>query len=103
MSMIGRTARIIAASDQSRHRSAAGSTRPARHGGVAGRHRRVPEGRTSMSVDITEPTSLERAHAAAGPLGRAALAALRAPAVLDAQPWRWRLRGHVGELWADPT
>lgn len=56
-----------------------------------------------MSVDITEPTSLERAHAAAGPLGRAALAALRAPAVLDAQPWRWRLRGHVGELWADPT
>jgi hypothetical protein len=56
-----------------------------------------------MSVDITEPTSLERAHAAAGPLGRAALAALRAPAVLDTQPWRWRLRGHVGELWADPT
>lgn len=56
-----------------------------------------------MSVDITEPTSLERAHAAAGPLGRAALAALRAPAVLDSQPWRWRLRGHVGELWADHT
>jgi hypothetical protein len=56
-----------------------------------------------MSVDITEPTSLERAHAAAGPLGRAALAALRAPTVLGIQPWRWRLRGHVAELWADPT
>jgi hypothetical protein len=61
----------------------------------------VPEGGTTMSVDITESTSLERAHAAAGPLGRAALAALRAPALLDSQPWRWRLRGHVGELWAD--
>src|SRR3954471_4618057 len=56
-----------------------------------------------MSVDITEPTSLQRAHAAAGPLGRAALAALRAPALLGIQPWRWRLRGHVAELWADPT
>ncbi|WP_433221500.1 Acg family FMN-binding oxidoreductase [Dactylosporangium sp. CS-047395] len=31
----------------------------------------------------------------------ASLAALRAPSILNTQPWRWRLSGNHAELWAD--
>jgi hypothetical protein len=34
-------------------------------------------------------------------VAEASIAALRAPSLLNSQPWRWRLAGHHGELWAD--
>ncbi|MGI5241225.1 Acg family FMN-binding oxidoreductase [Dactylosporangium sp. CA-139066] len=34
-------------------------------------------------------------------VAEASIAALRAPSVLNTQPWRWRLAGSYGELWAD--
>jgi hypothetical protein len=35
------------------------------------------------------------------PLGRAVMAALRAPSILNTQPWRWRIHDDTAELWAD--
>ena len=35
-------------------------------------------------------------------LAEATLAALRAPSILNTQPWRWRLVGDAAELWLDP-
>ncbi|GAA2372000.1 Acg family FMN-binding oxidoreductase [Dactylosporangium salmoneum] len=34
-------------------------------------------------------------------IAEASIAALRAPSLFNSQPWRWRLVGHHGELWAD--
>ncbi|GAA0706457.1 nitroreductase family protein [Dactylosporangium roseum] len=34
-------------------------------------------------------------------LAEASIAALRAPSILNTQPWRWRLGGNHAELWAD--
>ncbi|WP_238012299.1 nitroreductase family protein [Dactylosporangium sp. AC04546] len=34
-------------------------------------------------------------------LAEASIAALRAPSILNTQPWRWRLEGEHAELWAD--
>jgi hypothetical protein len=34
-------------------------------------------------------------------LAEAALAAVRAPSILNTQPWRWQLGGHTAELWVD--
>ncbi|MFG2045185.1 Acg family FMN-binding oxidoreductase [Dactylosporangium sp. NPDC048998] len=34
-------------------------------------------------------------------VAEASIAALRAPSVFNTQPWRWRLAGEHGELWAD--
>jgi hypothetical protein len=34
-------------------------------------------------------------------VAEASIAALRAPSVLNTQPWRWRLSGAYAELWAD--
>jgi hypothetical protein len=34
-------------------------------------------------------------------VAQASIAALRAPSVLNTQPWRWRLAGAHAELWAD--
>ncbi|WP_432971509.1 Acg family FMN-binding oxidoreductase [Dactylosporangium sp. CA-233914] len=36
-------------------------------------------------------------------VAEASIAALRAPSILNTQPWRWRLSGDRGELWADRT
>jgi hypothetical protein len=36
-------------------------------------------------------------------LVEAVAAALRAPSLLNSQPWRWRLAGDAAELWADGT
>lgn len=55
------------------------------------------------AIDFSDATSLARDHAASGPLGRAALAALRAPSILNTQPWRWRIHHDAAELCADRT
>nr|BFE60514.1 NAD(P)H nitroreductase [Dactylosporangium thailandense] len=34
-------------------------------------------------------------------VAEASIAALRAPSILNSQPWRWRLAGDHAELWAD--
>ncbi len=34
-------------------------------------------------------------------LAEATIAALRAPSILNTQPWRWRLVGNTAELWVD--
>jgi nitroreductase len=34
-------------------------------------------------------------------VAEASIAALRAPSILNTQPWRWRLAGNHAELWAD--
>ncbi|GAA3303041.1 nitroreductase [Dactylosporangium vinaceum] len=34
-------------------------------------------------------------------VAEASIAALRAPSILNSQPWRWRLNGEHAELWAD--
>ncbi|MGI5175740.1 Acg family FMN-binding oxidoreductase [Dactylosporangium sp. CA-152071] len=34
-------------------------------------------------------------------VAEASIAALRAPSILNTQPWRWRLAGNNAELWAD--
>jgi nitroreductase len=34
-------------------------------------------------------------------LAEATIAALRAPSILNTQPWRWRLAGNTAELWLD--
>jgi nitroreductase len=34
-------------------------------------------------------------------IAEASIAALRAPSIFNTQPWRWRLTGRHGELWAD--
>ena len=34
-------------------------------------------------------------------VAEASIAALRAPSILNTQPWRWRLAGNQAELWAD--
>lgn len=34
-------------------------------------------------------------------VAEASIAALRAPSILNTQPWRWRLAGEHAELWAD--
>src|SRR5690242_15156245 len=34
-------------------------------------------------------------------LAEATIAALRAPSILNTQPWRWRLVGDTAELWLD--
>ena len=34
-------------------------------------------------------------------IAEAAIAALRAPSILNSQPWRWRMYGRHGELWID--
>ncbi|MFI5909832.1 Acg family FMN-binding oxidoreductase [Dactylosporangium sp. NPDC051541] len=34
-------------------------------------------------------------------VAEASIAALRAPSILNSQPWRWRLNGDQAELWAD--
>lgn len=36
-------------------------------------------------------------------VAEASIAALRAPSILNTQPWRWRLAGNHAELWADRT
>ncbi|MEU7872933.1 nitroreductase [Dactylosporangium sp. NPDC049140] len=36
-------------------------------------------------------------------VAEASIAALRAPSIFNTQPWRWRLTGNHGELWADHT
>jgi hypothetical protein len=36
-------------------------------------------------------------------LAEAAIAALRAPSILNTQPWRWQLTGNAAELWIDRT
>lgn len=41
------------------------------------------------------------ARAAVDQLTEATLAALRAPSVLNTQPWRWRIVGDSAELWLD--
>ncbi|MET7402421.1 nitroreductase family protein [Dactylosporangium sp. NPDC005572] len=40
-------------------------------------------------------------RAALDQLAEASIAALRAPSILNTQPWRWRLAGDHAELWAD--
>jgi hypothetical protein len=55
------------------------------------------------TIDFSDPTSLARDRAASGPLGRAAMAALGAPSILNTQPWQWRLHHDTAELWADRT
>ncbi|WP_433088839.1 Acg family FMN-binding oxidoreductase [Dactylosporangium sp. CA-052675] len=34
-------------------------------------------------------------------IAEASIAAVRAPSIFNTQPWRWRLTGNHGELWAD--
>ena len=36
-------------------------------------------------------------------LVEATIAALRAPSILNTQPWRWRLVSDAAELWLNPT
>jgi len=59
-------------------------------------------GEFSMAaIDFSDTTSLARDDAAGSPLGRAAMAALAAPSILNTQPWRWRIHHGAAELWAD--
>jgi nitroreductase len=43
------------------------------------------------------------ARAEVDQLAEAAIAALRAPSILNTQPWRWQLTGNAAELWLDRT
>ncbi|WP_344617607.1 Acg family FMN-binding oxidoreductase [Dactylosporangium salmoneum] len=43
----------------------------------------------------------QAARAGIDQVAEASIAALRAPSVFNTQPWRWRLAGDRGELWAD--
>ncbi|GIG63001.1 NAD(P)H nitroreductase [Longispora fulva] len=54
-----------------------------------------------MSVYFTDTDPAMRARASSGPLGQAAMAALRAPSVFNTQPWRWDLHDGVADLRAD--
>ncbi|WP_412538754.1 nitroreductase [Longispora sp. K20-0274] len=54
-----------------------------------------------MSVYFTDTDPTMRARASSGPLGQAALAALRAPSVFNTQPWRWELHDGVADLRAE--
>jgi hypothetical protein len=53
------------------------------------------------TINFSDPASRNRGYSADSPLGRAALAALRAPSLLNTQPWRWRVHDDSAELWAD--
>ncbi|MEV0842342.1 nitroreductase [Actinocatenispora sera] len=53
------------------------------------------------AVNFSDPTGTDRHRAMDGPLGRAVMAALRAPSILNTQPWRWRIHDGAAELWAD--
>ncbi|BCJ34042.1 NAD(P)H nitroreductase [Actinocatenispora thailandica] len=53
------------------------------------------------AINFSDQTGPSRSHAMDSPLGRAAMAALRAPSILNTQPWRWRIRNETAELWAD--
>ncbi|BCJ39285.1 NAD(P)H nitroreductase [Actinocatenispora thailandica] len=53
------------------------------------------------AINVSATTSRSRECSANGPLERAALAALRAPSLLNTQPWRWRVRDDSAELSAD--
>ncbi|MEV6523773.1 nitroreductase [Longispora sp. NPDC051575] len=54
-----------------------------------------------MSIHFTDTDPTRRARASAGPLGLAALTALRAPSLFNTQPWRWDLHDDVADLRAD--
>lgn len=48
-----------------------------------------------------EPAMTQDQRAEIDQVAEASLAALRAPSILNTQPWRWRLVGNHAELWAD--
>ncbi|WP_018352495.1 Acg family FMN-binding oxidoreductase [Longispora albida] len=54
-----------------------------------------------MSIFFTDRLPAERARASSSPLGAAVLAALRAPSILNTQPWRWELHDGTADLIAD--
>ncbi|MGY0234229.1 Acg family FMN-binding oxidoreductase [Longispora urticae] len=54
-----------------------------------------------MSVYFTDTDPTLRARASSGPLGQAAMAALRAPSVFNTQPWKWELHDGIADLRAD--
>ncbi|MEV0842441.1 nitroreductase [Actinocatenispora sera] len=53
------------------------------------------------AINFSDRAIRSRGYSADSPLGRAALAALRAPSLLNTQPWRWRVHDGSAELWAD--
>src|SRR3954467_3269517 len=48
-----------------------------------------------------EPAMTQNLRAEIDQVAEASIAALRAPSILNTQPWRWRLAGNHAELWAD--
>jgi nitroreductase len=59
------------------------------------------EDETVAAINFSDQARRSRGYSADSPLGRAALAALRAPSLLNTQPWRWRVHDDSAELWAD--
>lgn len=53
------------------------------------------------SAHTTASTSVNHARANMDTLAEAAIGALRAPSILNTQPWRWRFGRDNIELWAD--
>jgi nitroreductase len=53
------------------------------------------------TVDFTGHDGASSGQVAHSPLGRALIGALRAPSIMNTQPWRWRVHGTLAELWAD--
>jgi len=55
------------------------------------------------TIQFTDRGGAVRVSGASSALARAALTALRAPSILNSQPWRWRIDGRILELRADRT
>jgi hypothetical protein len=53
------------------------------------------------AIQLTDRGVAVRLSGVSGALARAALTALKAPSILNSQPWRWRVDGTVLELRAD--
>lgn len=53
------------------------------------------------TIHFTDRSAATRARPASRALAQAAVSALRAPSILNSQPWRWRIHDTVAELHAD--
>jgi nitroreductase len=55
------------------------------------------------TIHFTDRNAAARARPATRALAQATVAALRAPSILNTQPWRWRIHDDIAELRADRT